>query len=306
MSGDSTDSPCAVTVSRRLLRGSRRAAAEDPSLFRDKPTELPESDSLEIPVPVTTVADLDEIRVLHVDDDPDLTELTKTFLERIDDDLSVVAETSVVTALDRLRDGEFDCIVSDYDMPNTNGLEFLEIVREQHPDLPFILFTGKGSEELASEAISAGVTDYMQKQPGTEQYEMLANRVRNAAERYRTQRRFWDALSWYRRLVEQSLAGVFIVQDGVIVYVNEHFTEIFGHSQRELIGTSPDVIFCDSAGDTDLMELLSGDEKVTNAFQREVTGQSKDGTEIPVEVHGGMITYEGRPGYIGILWDRSE
>jgi len=48
-----------------------------------------------------------------------------------------------------------DCIVSDYDMPRTNGIEFLEAVRDQHPELPFILYTGKGSEEVAGEAISA-------------------------------------------------------------------------------------------------------------------------------------------------------
>ncbi len=51
-----------------------------------------------------------------------------------------------------------------------DGIEFLEAVREGHRDLPFILYTGKGSEEVASDAISAGVTDYLQKGSGTDQY----------------------------------------------------------------------------------------------------------------------------------------
>jgi len=305
MSWKSTDEVHTVRLSRSDLRGSRRATHEGPPLFRDKPTEPVGSDRIEIPVPATTTAERGEVTVLHVDDDPQINELTKTLLERVDDDISVVAETSVVAALERLQDGEFDCIVSDYDMPNTNGLEFLEIVREEHPDLPFILFTGKGSEEIASEAISAGVTDYMQKGSGTEQYEVLANRVRNAAERYRTQRRFWDALSWYRRLVEQSLAGVFIVQDRDLVYVNEHVTDIFGYARAALIGESPDVIVSDSCEEP-LLDLLSGDPRVTDTFQCEFTGNRSDGTEIPVEVHGGTIKYDGEPGYIGILWDRSE
>ncbi|PSQ49387.1 PAS domain S-box protein [Halobacteriales archaeon SW_7_65_23] len=296
-----------IRVSRAFLRDNRRATREGP-LLRGQPTEAVESDHVEIPVPAAATDDLTEVRVLHVDDDPEINELTKTFLERVDDDISVVAETSVVTALEHLRADnlEFDCIVSDYDMPNTNGLEFLEIVREEHPDLPFILFTGKGSEEIASGAISAGVTDYMQKGSGTEQYEMLANRVRNAAERYRTQRRFWDALSWYRRLVEQSLAGVFIVQDTELVYVNEHFTEIFGYSRRELVGSSPGVLIGDFGDAAALLDHLTGDPRVTDTFQYEFTGEHRDGTEIPVEVHGGTITYDGDPGYIGILWDRSE
>jgi DNA-binding NtrC family response regulator len=54
-------------------------------------------------------------------------------------------------------------------MPGVDGLEFLASVREEYPDLPFILFTGKGSEEIASEAISRGVTDYLQKETGTDQ-----------------------------------------------------------------------------------------------------------------------------------------
>jgi DNA-binding NtrC family response regulator len=71
-------------------------------------------------------------------------------------------------------------IISDYDMPGMDGLEFLRTVRETRPDLPFILFTGKGSEAVASEAIAADVTHYFQKRSGPEQYELLANRIENA------------------------------------------------------------------------------------------------------------------------------
>lgn len=45
-------------------------------------------------------------------------------------------------------------------MPGQTGIEFLEVVRDQYANLPFILFTGQGSDEIASDAISAGVTDY--------------------------------------------------------------------------------------------------------------------------------------------------
>jgi CheY-like chemotaxis protein len=74
-------------------------------------------------------------------------------------------------------------------MPGKNGIEFLQTLREEDPDLPFILYTGKWSEEVASEAISAGATDCLQKRSGTEQYGLLANRVLNAAEQARTRQR---------------------------------------------------------------------------------------------------------------------
>ena len=129
------------------------------------------------------------IRVLHVDDDPGITDVVGAFLERENDRISVDSEQTVADARSHLEDGGVDCVVSDHDMPGQNGIEFLEAVRETNPELPFILYTGKGSEAVASDAIAAGVTDYLQKQSGTEQYEILANRVQNAVEQYRASQR---------------------------------------------------------------------------------------------------------------------
>jgi PAS domain S-box-containing protein len=128
------------------------------------------------------------IRVLHVDDDPRFGQLVSDFLERVDDRIEVVAETSARAGLEALAEREVDCVVSDYDMPRTDGLEFLQTVRERHGDLPFVLFTGKGSEAVASDAITHGATDYLQKGGGTEQYELLANRIANAVSGHRAER----------------------------------------------------------------------------------------------------------------------
>ena len=129
------------------------------------------------------------IRVLHVDDDPSILELTGEFLEREGDGFVLETATSADEGLDQIRERPPDCIVSDYDMPRKSGIEFLQSVRGEWPNLPFILFTGKGSEEVASEAISKGATDYLQKKSGTDQYKLLANRIENAVEQYRSTRR---------------------------------------------------------------------------------------------------------------------
>jgi PAS domain S-box-containing protein len=134
----------------------------------------------------------DPIRVLLVDDMPDVLELTKTFLGRVDERFDIVTETSADAGLTRLTDDAVDCVVSDYNMPGMNGLEFLEVVRERDPERPFILFTGRGSEEVASDAISAGVTDYLQKGTGHQQYELLANRILNGVARHRAELRMQE------------------------------------------------------------------------------------------------------------------
>ena len=125
------------------------------------------------------------IRILHVDDEPDLADLAATFLERENDRFRVETATSGEEGFQRLAADEFDCVVSDYNMPQMDGIEFLDAVREEHPDIPFILFTGKGNEEIASEAIAHDVTDYLQKGSGSEQYRLLANRIENAVQQYR-------------------------------------------------------------------------------------------------------------------------
>ena len=154
---------------------------------------------------MTTSADT--IRVLHVDDDPGFRDVVGAALEREDDRFVVESATDAAAALDRLDD-DVDCVVSDYEMADRNGVEFLQTVRESWPDLPFILFTGRGSEAVASEAISAGVTDYLQKGTDSSQYAVLANRVSNAVERHRSKRRA-DRLEREYRLVAETATDAF-------------------------------------------------------------------------------------------------
>lgn len=126
----------------------------------------------------------DSLRVLHVDD-PDLTERVSASLQREDDRITVESATSAREGLERL-DGDIDCIVSGYDLPDGNGIDFLETVRETRPDLPFILFPDEGSETIASEAISAGVTDYV-RQAGGDAIPTLASRIVDAVETHRAE-----------------------------------------------------------------------------------------------------------------------
>ena len=130
-----------------------------------------------------------QVRVLHVDDDPEFVELSATFLRRHDGAFEVVTETTAEDALERLRDEEIGCVVADYALPGKDGMALLDAVRAEWPRLPFLFFTGRGSEEIASEALSKGATDYLQKQSGTEQYELLANRIQNAVDQQRADER---------------------------------------------------------------------------------------------------------------------
>ncbi|WP_134669992.1 hybrid sensor histidine kinase/response regulator [Halorussus marinus] len=231
----------------------------------------------------------DPVRVLHVDDDADFAALVARFLEREDECLSVVTEPDAAAGLDRLGDTDVDCIVSDYDMPGRNGIEFLEAVRERDPDVPFVLFTGKGSEEIASEAISAGVTDYLQKETGTDQYAILANRIRNAVDRTRAERerrRHLDA-------IETAREGISILDDdGRFTYVNQAYADLYGYEPDELIGEHWDLLYVEDDVDAARDDILPAVE-ADGYWHGTTTGLRADGTTF-VEDHALAATANGK------------
>jgi PAS domain S-box-containing protein len=183
---------------------------------------------------------LNGVRVLHVEDNPEFADLTATSLEREDDTLSVVTETRVEDALTRFRNESIDCIVSDYDMPTMDGLELLTEVRAKDPDFPFILFTGKGSEEIAAEAISNGVTDYLQKQGGLDQYTILANRIKNGIERHRATKEAAQSRRFLNKIVKRATDMISVVsEDGDVTFVSGSVERILGYTPDEIEELGP-------------------------------------------------------------------
>ncbi|MDD1766076.1 MAG: PAS domain S-box protein, partial [Methanomassiliicoccales archaeon] len=103
-----------------------------------------------------------EIATLYVDDEPTLLEVAKSFIESAGNVNVDIAESATV-ALDMLSKQKYDAIVSDYQMPGMNGIEFLKALRERNDNTPFILFTGRGREEIVIEALKNGADFYLQK-----------------------------------------------------------------------------------------------------------------------------------------------
>jgi PAS domain S-box-containing protein len=219
------------------------------------------------------------ITVLHIDDDPAFIEMCSELLEMEGERLSVETATSAKEGLEYLSETKPDCIVSDYDMPQMDGLEFLEAVRETHPKLPFILFTGKGSEEIASEAITAGVTDYLQKSHGQDQYRILKNRIENAVANYRSQR----SLQVFRSAAEHSGHSIYITDtDGVIEYVNPSFADITGYTPEEAIGRTPKILKSDEHG-PDFYADLWGTILDGEVWESEIINERKNGERYVTE-----------------------
>lgn len=251
----------------------------------------------------------DEISVLCVDDEPGLADLTATFIERYADHLSTVTATNAHDALEILGNGntDIDCIVSDFDMPGMDGLAFLQTVRADRPDMPFILFTGRGSEEIASDAISAGVTDYMQKETGSDQYEVLANRVQNVVAQHQARTQATEAHERAQIILDASPDAILVVSNGEVVYANPQAIDLLNAVSEDEITNQPltEYISPDdrSTVSDELDPVQSGDATVQRVQH---SMETLDGDAIPVEVTARQITWDGQLGVVGIIRDISE
>ena len=243
-----------------------------------------------------------EISVLCVDDEPGMAELVKTFLEDANEGLVVTTATSATEAMAEYDVGTFDCIVSDYDMTDVDGLAFLDLVRADYPDLPFVLFTGRGSEEIASEAISAGVTDYMQKTLGTDQYQVLARRLRNAVARRHFRKDAADARERAEIILEASPNAVLVGVKGRCVYLNPAAEQMLDPlSAPEILETPISELLQHEQGTNTLEAVRNGDrefecERFTLGIDRKAA----------VEGAARRIRWDDEPAVVYVLTDVTE
>ncbi|MFP4632295.1 MAG: PAS domain-containing protein [Halobacteriales archaeon] len=177
---------------------------------------------------------MSRVKLLHVEDDDAYAELTEHHLREhgFDYERAVDAEE----ALDAV--GDVDCVVSDYDLPGKDGIELLRRIRER-TDLPFVLYTSHGSEEVASEAISEGVTDYVQKEVGKEDFELLAKRVRDSVDAHRTEVELREHRRMLENLVENVPGLVYRCRNEIgwpFEFVSEGSVDLTGYTPGELQG----------------------------------------------------------------------
>ncbi|MDS0222022.1 ATP-binding protein [Haloarcula sp. S1AR25-5A] len=135
------------------------------------------------------------LRVLYVDTDSTDTSTVNETLRDSADEFNVTVCESASAALDALDSASYDCVVSEYRLPDQDGVELLQAIRDRSLDLPFLLFTDDGDESVASAAISAGVTDYVTKTPLSEQTELLRQRIRSAVARHQEEADILDRMT---------------------------------------------------------------------------------------------------------------
>ena len=161
----------------------------------------------------------DVINVLHVDDDEYQLFFFKKFMEGLKENIKIESINDPVKAIEKIREKKFDCIVSDFVMPRLNGIEMVKEIKK-FSNVPIILYTGQGNEDVAGLAISSGVDDYLKKGIDLGDYQVLLNKIETAIEKNRTE-------IMYSKLVKSIDDCLVIVDDkNEIIYHNENLQNL--------------------------------------------------------------------------------
>ena len=214
-------------------------------------------------------------------------------------DIGVISVETAAEALSAVDERSVDCVIAPHRLQSGTGLSLLEEVREREPNLPFIIVPQFGNEEIASRAISAGVTDYLPCDGTDERLTVLDSKIVSAVENYRTE----SELRRGYRALETAQEGISILdENGDFVYVNEEYADLYGYDREEMIGTSWESL-CPEGHTGDISDHVLSQVFERGRWRGQTTGLRADGSTFP-EDHSLAKTDDG--GLVCVVRDVTE
>ncbi len=200
-----------------------------------------ESDNNNPPNPKSSV-----IRVLHIDDEDDFLFLTKEFVEKMSEgEIFVESLRNPMEVFERVKDDNIDVIVCDYLMEDLNGLDLLKQIKLKELQVPFIIFTGRGREEVVIDALNLGADYYIRKgSDAKSQYTELVHQIRTAHRHKIAEQALVESERIIRRergltehyLNEANVLFVIVNNDEILELMNKEVSKVLGYSEKNLIG----------------------------------------------------------------------
>lgn len=250
--------------------------------------------------------------MVGVDDPVDLLVVTSdddyaaTVRQTLGAEFAVTVVATADAAFERLARGSVDCILSDTDLPDTDGLAFLQAVRVQDPSLPFVLVTDD-AEAVASQALAANVTEYVTKAAAADRLREVADAVTTAVAYYRSRPRLHDVQTESRMLLDASPHIIGIVRDGHYEFLNQRALDRLSVADRdEFVGEPLATTLRD--GESDLTpERVAAIQRGASRVERlETRLQTLDGQQFPVEVTAARVQWDGTPAVVLIGRDLTD
>lgn len=249
------------------------------------------------------------IHILFVDDEPIILNLEKEFFEQ-EPEFTFNTATSVSEALTLFRTVPYDVIVSDYMMPDMDGLVFLKKVREMNKTVPFIFFTGKGNEEIIRDALNHGADFFLTKEPEPIQKLIeLSQAIKLLSTRHQAVQSRIESEARFRGIVENSNAGIFYTDlEGRYLFANQAFLDLTSYTLDELVHLSINDISLSSDLGQESRYFQEIKEQKRTGFQIEKQFISKQRRQIWVDISVSVIQdIQGNPvHYLGVVINISD
>ena len=206
--------------------------------------------------------------------------------------------------LKALKDFSPDIILSDYMLPNFDGMAALQLRNEMAPDIPFIIVTGSTNEEIAVECIKAGADDYITKDRPLRLVPCVKNALQKKViekEKKKAEEALRESEEKYRILFEMESDALFLIDNetGWILETNQAAVNIYGYSREELL----------SKHNFDLSAEPDDTRKATRERWKKVPTRwhrRKDGTVFPVEITATHLNLEGHDVHLAAIRDITE
>ena len=245
------------------------------------------------------------MRVLLVEDNPgDARLLQDSLSEAGDGAFNLTHAGRLAEGLEYLCGGEFDIVLLDLSLPDSQGLETFSTTHALAPQVAIVVLTGLADDELAAAALREGAQDYLVK--GQLDSNLLARSIRYAAQRKRSEEALRESEERYRSLFANSMDAIFISgPDGGVIDANQAALDLFGFTSQEALASGVGDRYADPA-DRDRFR----DEVASTGFVKdfEVRLLTKDGTEMDCLLTATRMAPEdgGHGGVEGIVRDITE
>jgi PAS domain S-box-containing protein len=248
-------------------------------------------------------------KILIIEDLPSDAELNKREVRKVLHNCSFIVVETEDDLIRALNDFKPDLILSDYSMPNFDGLSALKIALEKAPIIPVIIVTGSVNEDTAVECMKAGASNYVIK----EQIKRLGPAILHALEekqlnieRIQAQNALVESLERYRALFNLSPVGIQLGnENGYINNVNDTLCNMLGYTKEELIGQHVSVFVTPEnihSIKENIQLILKGE-----IMKFETESLRKDGKKINVELsESSVILPDGTTGIMTIVADITE
>jgi len=250
---------------------------------------------------------IDTYTILIVEDDPGFTGLLKRLL-RHRKDLTLITAHSGRQAIQRLKDNRIDLVLQDIGLPDMDGHQVMDHIRQRLPGIPVIVITGEVTVESAVKALRRGAYDYLRKPFESTD---LVNTVNNALDRIKLERQHKQAAEKLRESEERYRQLFDSESDAVVVFdaetmqfedVNQAALNLFGYSKQEFLGLIALDISAEIQKSQKNLEHLKKEPFSNNCVPLRYL-KKKDGSTFPAEISAGNFISGGRKKIIGAIRD---